>query len=69
MPLDLTMRGLEAPVAFEPTPDLEAAKAMTPALPGSGESFNPVAVSPSLTGPETGSALGSPMDQAAADVI
>ena len=70
MALDLAAIGLEAPVPFAPSNDLEAGTGMTPpAVQASTETLNPVAASPSMAGPEAGSALGNGMDQATADVI
>ena len=70
MALDLAAIGLEAPVPFAPSNDLEAGTGMTPpAVQASTETLNPVVASPSMAGPEAGSALGNGMDQATADVI
>ena len=58
--LDLATAGLEAPVTLSPLPELEAGPAVsTPAVETSAESFNPVAASPSISGPDASPALSS----------
>ena len=65
-PLDLATAGLEAPVTISPLPELEAGPAVsTTSVTSATENFNPVATSPSISGPDAGSVLDIP----AADVI
>ena len=67
-PLDLATAGLEAPVTISPLPELEAGPAVsTTSVTSATENFNPVATSPSISGPDAGSALN--IAAAPADVL
>ena len=67
-PLDLATAGLEAPVTISPLPELEAGPAVsTTSVTSATENFNPVATSPSISGPDAGSALN--IATAPADVL
>ena len=68
--LDLATTGLTAPVSFSPLPELEAGPMLsTPVLEAETNSFNPVAVSPSISGPNANPALSIVAPQFPADVV
>ena len=57
-PLDLATAGLEAPVTISALPELDASPAVsTTSVEASAENFNPMSASPSISGPDSGSAL------------
>ena len=56
--LDLATAGLEAPVTISALPELDASPAVsTTPVEASAENFNSVSASPSIAGPDRGSAL------------